>query len=133
MEATEQKTTSPVKQVLEVAKQQKRLLWLILLQIIFGIVIVLIEPRSIESRWWFVLFLSLGIICAYLVYKIGRSLEISTLWLIITIVLLFAPYIGIVPLLYMNIKATRFLWAAGVRVGLMGAKRKSIGQIFELE
>ncbi len=67
-------------------------------------------------------------ICAYLVYQIGKVLKVSTVALVITLVLLFVPCINLGALLYMNNKATTFLQTAGVRVGLMGAKRKSLAE-----
>lgn len=130
---TEQTITSSVERVLEVAKQQKRLIWLIVLGIILATLFVFMVPLSSGSALWILLSLILRIISAYLVFKIGRAMEISTLWLVITIVLLFVPYIDLLPLLYMNSKATKFLRAAGVQVGLMGAKRKSMDRICELQ
>jgi len=127
-----QKTTGSAERVLEVAKQQKRLIWLILVQLISGILFMSIG-LSDGSPLWLLVSVILGIICAYLVYKIGRGLELSTVQLVITIVILFVPFIGLLSLLYINTKATKFLQEAGVEVGFMGAKRKSMGEILELE
>jgi len=126
-----QKTTGSAERVLEVAKQQKRLIWLILLQIIS--VIILIPMGLDESPLGLLIGGILLIICVYVVYKMGRALELSTARLIVTIVVLVVPLLSIFALLYINSKATEFLRAAGVQVGFMGAKRKSIGEILELE
>lgn len=132
MEAgTEQNITRSAQLILEVAKQQKRLIWFILVQLLLLPVLFLLPPSS-ESAAWFILSLILGIICAYLIYKVCRALEISTFWLVIAIVVLFVPYIGLLSLLSVNSMATKFLRTAGVRVGLMGAKRKSMDRLHEL-
>jgi hypothetical protein len=129
-------------QVLEVARQQKRLIWLILLELIVGILLIVntspmtTGPSAFTEAWAVlrtVVSLTLAIICAYFVYKIGRALKISTLWLVITIILLFVPLISLGALLYMNDQATRLLRAAGVKVGLMGAKRKSLARMLDYQ
>jgi hypothetical protein len=130
---TEDKITRSVERVLEVAKQQKRLIWLFLTQLLLTIPMIFNVPVSGDSAVWVLPSLILVIISAYFIYMIGRALEMSTLWLVITILLLFAPYIGLFPLLYVNSMATKFLRTAGVKVGLMGAKRRSLDEIRELE
>ena len=122
-------------QVVEVAKQQKRLIWLIIFEI-FLVIAWIIFGGSLGQQAApgtgggsiveFLISLILSIIGIYLVYKIARALEISTVWLVITIVLLLVPYISIIPLLYINGRATKFLRASGVSVGLMGANLKSV-------
>lgn len=128
---TDQNDTRTAQLVLEVATQQKRLIWFILFQILLLPVLFLL-PLSGESVAWLILSLILGMICAYLIYKVCRALEISTFWLAVAIVVLFVPYIGLLSLLSVNSMATKFLRAAGVRVGLMGAKRKSMDRLREL-
>lgn len=131
-------------QVMEVAKQQKRLLWLILLQVLVGILLLfktgstttgapeLTEGWSLGAYVRSLIFLGLAIGCAYFVCEIGWALKVSTLSLVITIILLFVPVISLGALLYMDNKATTFLREAGVRVGLMGAKKKSLAHVCKL-
>ena len=122
------KTHCSLDQVLEVARQQKRLIWFILLEVLL-IIPFIARPALNLSPLGILLPLILAIICAYFLYRMCKALEISTPWLIVAMVLLFVPYIGLGPLLYINDMATRFLGANGVRVGLMGAKRNSLDQI----
>jgi hypothetical protein len=128
---TGQNTPSSAERVLEVARQQKRLIWLILLQIISAI--ILISMGLDESPLGLLIGAIVIIICLYVVYKMGLALELSTGQLVITIIVLLVPILSIFALLYINNKATKFLRAAGVQVGFMGAKRNSLGAALELD
>lgn len=101
-----------------VARAQKALLLAVILEI-GGIV-----P---DIGWIIYLF---GVCLSFwAVYNLGDALQTHKdgfatggggKWL----VLLWIPYVGIVALLILNAKATRFLKNAGYSVGLFGARRK---------
>ena len=126
----ERKSADPVERVFEVARQQKRLIALILLECIWDIFCLWIAPVSPA----FQLCVSLGLraTCAYIVYKVSAALEMSKVRMQITAALQFVPGISLVALLYIIGKATKFLRAAGVQVGLQGAKTESMDRKYEL-
>lgn len=101
-----------------VAKAQKALLIAVLLQIA-GVV-----P---EIGW--VLYLCGVGLSFWAVYNLGDALQTHKdgfatggggKWL----VLIWIPYVGVIALLILNQKATKFLKGAGYSVGLFGARRK---------
>jgi hypothetical protein len=104
-----------------VAKAQKALLLAVLLQI----------AGVIPNVGWVLYLCGVGL-SFWAVYNLGDALQtqkdgFSTggggKWL----VLIWIPYVGVVALLILNRKATRFLKDAGYSVGLFGARRKAKG------
>ncbi len=96
--------------LLEVARYQKYIQWLILAYLVamfipFGSIIV-----SVTSM--------------YVVYKLAAALRASAAWLYV--VAMIFPIIGLLALLHIVVNATRILRANGVRVGVMGAKLEDI-------
>lgn len=77
-------------------------------------------------------FYIIGVFLSYwAVYKIGDALQANKdgfssggggKWL----VLLWIPYVGVIAILVLNSKATKFLKEAGYEVGLFGARKKKI-------
>ncbi|WP_288379226.1 hypothetical protein [uncultured Massilia sp.] len=101
-----------------VVRAQKALLIAVMLQIA-GIV---------PDIGWFFYLAGVGL-SYWAVYNLGDALQTHMdgfatggggKWL----VLLWIPYVGLVALLILNGKATRFLKDAGYTVGLFGARRK---------
>jgi hypothetical protein len=92
--------------ILEVAKRQKQILWMILL--------------SLAAMFSPVTIIAAGVIQAYFIYKLGEAVRASAP--IVYVILSFIPLAGLVGLLVLNSKATKRLQASGVRVGLMGAR-----------
>jgi hypothetical protein len=65
------------------------------------------------------LLLGIGIFSIWSIYRLSKALELSAaLW----VVVMFIPLFNLLGMLYVNQKATGFLKAQGLRVGLLGAK-----------
>ena len=97
-------------QVLEIAKRQKQIIWMILLRVIF----MLFPPAA----------LVVALIQVFFVYKLAQAIESKAAWLYM--ILLFIPLVGLITLLMLNGKATKKLKENDVRVGLMGAKEEDL-------
>lgn len=102
----------------DVAKAQKALL--------IAVVLEAAALLPVVGRWLYFAGVALSY---WAVYNMGDSLQAKkdgfsygggSKWLI----LLWIPYIGIVAILILNRKATKFLKDAGYKVGLFGARRK---------
>ena len=93
-------------ELLEVAKRQKQLLWMILLSLV---------PLFIPFAG-----IITGIISIYFIYKLAQALRSSAAW--VYIILAFIPLVGFFALLHLNAKATKILRSNGIKIGLMGAK-----------
>jgi hypothetical protein len=66
-----------------------------------------------------VIILGVGIVSLWAVYRLCRALELTAvLW----VILMFIPLLNLLGMLYINQKATGFLKAQGLSVGLLGAK-----------
>lgn len=116
-----------------VALGQKALLWIILAQIALQLAMyaVPIETDS-QAIPAFVLFLGIGVtVIAGLVTMI--LLAVATKRSVVSIVLLsigaVIPLIGIFVLLSVNMRATRQLREAGLRVGFMGVPWRDIRRL----
>ena len=112
--------------LVRVATAQRAVLWLILLYFaaIFGA--GLGNGAGLHALAYIVPFIYLAvlIIGAILVYRLAHAIESAAPWLYV--VLLVIPIGGLIGLLILNGKATRMLRDAGLRVGLMGAKRSDL-------
>jgi hypothetical protein len=62
----------------------------------------------------------------YSVYRLGRSLQLSAPAVAGYILLTFAPFICLLGFLALNRKAINVLRGAGIRVGLMGARKEDL-------
>lgn len=97
-------------EILEVAKRQKQILFMILI----SLVAIFIPYATIVT----------GIIQIYFIFKFAKAVRSSAAWLYI--ILAFIPLIGLIALLIINSKATKVLQANGIKVGLMGAKKSDL-------
>ena len=97
-------------EVLEIARRQKSILWLI----IANLLTFWIPGASIVT----------GLIGVIFIYRLGKVLRSSLA--ILYAILGFIPLVGLVGLLILNSKATGALRQRGVRVGLMGANREDL-------
>jgi len=118
-------------EVLEVARHQKRILWLLLISI--PVVIGAVCLRAIGSSSALILAVSvlilaavvlIGIIATLSVYRLAKALEVACPWLYV--VCAFIPYVSTVTLLVINLRATAALKRRGIRVGLMGADTRDV-------
>jgi len=62
----------------------------------------------------------------FALYKLGTSLKLSVVWMVLLMVGLFLPFMGLLILLSIHDKAMKAMKAAGVKVGFMGADPNSI-------
>ena len=62
----------------------------------------------------------------FTLYKVGTSLKLSVVWIVLFMVGLFVPLLGLLILLSIHYKAMKAMKAAGVKVGFMGADPNSI-------
>jgi hypothetical protein len=109
-------------QLLEIARNQKRILWLILLSVpvVAGVLFV---PASNIAMAVIVPAVLIGIVGTALIFRLARGLEARPWCYVVSA---FIPYVSIVALLIINYKATAALKRGGIRVGLMGADKDDL-------
>ena len=95
---------------LVIAKNQKIIMWLILANIIC----LFLQPLWIVS----------GLASVVFVYKLAKSLNKK--YVFIWAILAFIPLIGLLSLYLLSNKATKHLQSNDIKVGLVGAKAKSL-------
>ncbi len=101
------------KEILELAKRQKQMIWMMLL--------------SIEALFIPYLAIVTGIIQFYFILKLAQAIRSSAAW--VYIILAFIPLIGLLALLHINGKATKILQEHGLKVGLTGARPSELETI----
>lgn len=99
--------------ILEVAKRQKQILWMILL----SLVAMFIPFATIVT----------GLIQIYFIFKLAWALRSSAAW--VYVILAFIPLVGLIALLHLNARATKLLQANGIKVGLMGANSSDLERL----
>lgn len=104
-------------EVLDIAKRQKAIIWLILISI----------PVYAASLVIPFLPLIVGIISLVFIYQLAAALKESAPWLYVILGLI--PCISLIALLVINSRATSALKAHGIRVGLMGARRDDLDKL----
>ena len=92
--------------VMEVAKWQKSIIWMILISIVAAFI-----PFATIAT---------AIIQIYFIYKLASAIRSTNAW--VYIILAFVPLVGLLALFHINEKATRILRANGVYVGFLGAR-----------
>jgi uncharacterized paraquat-inducible protein A len=94
-------------EIREIAKRQKHLIWLVLINLLTcGIA---------------------GIIAPFFIYKVAVSLKLKVPWLYAVLVVV--PLVGMIVLLGLNGHATGALKTQGIRVGLFGADHRAIEKL----
>lgn len=106
----------------EIARYHRLLLWSILIAIVANLCRFVLENQSISLLVYF----SAAIFQIFVLYKLGRSLKLSIVWMVLFIVGLFVPLLGLLILLSMHDKAMKAMKSSGVKVGFMGADPNSI-------
>jgi hypothetical protein len=106
----------------EIAKYHRLLLWSILV----GFVANLFRLYLGEQPIGLVVYFAAAAFQIFTVYKLGTSLKLSVVWMVLLMVGLFLPFIGLLILLSIHDKAMKAMKAAGVKVGFMGADPNSI-------
>lgn len=115
-------TTYTRKELQEIAINHRLLLWSILAAIIANISRFYISNQAIGIV---VYFAAVGFEI-FTLYKLGRALKLSVIWILMFILGLFVPLIGLILLLLMHDRAMKAMKAAGIKVGFMGADPNSI-------
>lgn len=101
-------------QILEIARCQKAIIWLILVSI----------PGYVASLVIPMLPLLITLISLVFIFRMAVALEVYAPWLYVLFGLI--PLINLVALLVINGRATTALRTHGVEVGVMGAKREGL-------
>jgi len=104
-------------ELLEIAKRQKAVIWLILLSI----------PAYAAAIVMPSLPLIVGIISLMFIYHLASSLKEAAPWQYVVLGII--PCLGVIALLMINSRATSALKARGIRVGLMGARRDELNRL----
>ncbi|HIK14957.1 MAG TPA: hypothetical protein IGS53_06635 [Leptolyngbyaceae cyanobacterium M33_DOE_097] len=105
-----------------IAKYHRLLLWSILAAIIANLSRLSLGDQPIGLLVYFLA----AVFQIFALYKLGRTLKLSIVWMILLIVGLFIPLIGLLILLLMHDKAMKVMKSSGVKVGFMGADPDSI-------
>jgi sugar phosphate permease len=106
----------------KIAKYHKLLLWSILAAIAANLSRFYLGDHPIGLLVYF----GAAAFQIFTLYKLGKSLQLSIVWIILFILGLFVPLLGLLILLLMHDKAMKAMKAAGVKVGFMGADSSSI-------
>ncbi len=124
-----------VESLAKIARLQKTLIWIILIELLFGIggaVTAAILSRFVNP------LISLAAICVVLfalqvvslivLFKMSAELKNYTAIVLVAIGLV-VPFVGLIGLLMANASATGALQRAGVRIGLMGAYPRDLRRL----
>lgn len=119
--------------LLKVARGQRRIILLLLINISVGItfgLLLLIGDRELFSLVPYI-GLGLGIIQLSNVWRLADALRSSVPWLysLLGFALSFVPFLLLLLLLFLNQNATKVLRANGIRVGFLGADLASFGTV----
>jgi len=114
-------------QLFEIARNQKRILWLLLMSILVIIGAPFIPHAPIFIVLIEAVFALIGIIGAVLIYRVANALEEPWPWLYV--VCAFVPCVNTVTLLIVNVRATAALKRRGIRVGLMGVDKTDLEKL----
>lgn len=113
-------------ELLQVARGQRRILWLILISLLvsipIGLMIATASAREFNDVMTIARFVGLGfgVVQLFAVLRLAKALR-STVPFFFCL-LAFVPVISLFSLLYLNQNATKVLKAAGINVGFMGAR-----------
>jgi hypothetical protein len=100
---------------------QQVLFFAVALWILYGVVKGSNGGRAIADFFLIIVLIIVGCIGSYRVGKgLGHSTFVSILWCICWLI----PFVNFLALLYLAIKPTKILKAAGYTVGLLGAKKR---------
>ena len=106
----------------EIARNHRLLLWSILAAILANLSRFYLGNQPIGL----VVYLAAAGFQIFALYKLGRALQLSVIWIVVFILGLFVPILGLLLLLLMHDRAMKVMKAAGISVGFMGADPKSI-------
>ncbi len=121
-------------QIGDVATNQKVIIWLIAVNLVLVLTIPLASTMLLSDKQVVNFILSVfpllliltGILYAIFVHRLATSLNMvpAIAWVFLSML----PYVGVIALLIVNGKATRFLRSKSIRVGLMGADSDDVNR-----
>src|SRR5690242_8093177 len=91
-------------QLFEVARNQKRILWLLLISVVVVFGTFCIPPNPVTGVLIFAALVFIGIIAAVFIYRLAKALEVEWTWLYVACS--FIPYVNTATLLVINLRAT---------------------------
>ncbi|MDB9421139.1 MAG: hypothetical protein EWV55_17250 [Microcystis viridis Mv_BB_P_19951000_S69] len=106
----------------EIARYHRLLLWSILAAIVANLSRLSLGDQPIGLLVYF----AAAVFQIFALYKLGRSLKFSAVWMVLFIVGSLVPLLGLLILLLMHNRAMKAMKSAGVKVGFMGADPNSI-------
>jgi hypothetical protein len=106
----------------EIAKYHRLLLWSLLVALVANLSHLYLGDQPIGLLVYF----PAAAFQIFTLYKLGTSLKLSVVWMVLLMVGLFLPFMGLLILLSIHDKAMKAMKAAGVKVGFMGADPNSI-------
>ena len=115
-------TTFSRPELQEIAKYHRLLLCSILVAIVANLAYLFLGYQFISL----LLYFGAAVFQIFAIYKLGRSLKLSVVWMVLLIVGLFVPLLSLLILLLMHDKAMKAMKSGGVKVGFMGADSNSI-------
>lgn len=101
---------------------QRRLMGAMLVQVACIVVRLLPIPFALG----FIVLLIASAYQCYVVFRLAEATGMETAARIVWLLLMFVPLVSLICLLLLNKKATDILRAAGIDVGLMGAKLQDL-------
>lgn len=115
-------TTYSRPELQEIAKYHKLVLWSILVAVVANLSRVSWGNQPIG----YFVYLIAAAFQIFALWKLGRSLKLSVVSMVLLMMGLFLPFIGLLILLFLHDKAMKTMKAAGIKVGFMGVDPKSI-------
>jgi len=106
-------------QIRAVAKGQREILWLVLAQVLSNLGSFIFPPIILLS-------LAIGLLAIFATYRLARALGSSAAASVIYSLFMLIPFLNLLILLVFVSRATGYLQARGLRVGLMGMSDKSL-------
>lgn len=115
-------TTYSRPELQKIAKYHKLVLWSILVAVVANLSRVSWGNQPIG----YFVYLIAAAFQIFALWKLGRSLKLSVVSMVLLMMGLFLPFIGLLILLFLHDKAMKTMKAAGIKVGFMGVDPKSI-------
>jgi len=119
--------------LLQVARGQRRIIWLIAIGMTLGVVLGIASAFLGLAVFLLapLIGLGLGIVQLNNVRRLAAALRSSMPWAyaLLGFVLSFVPFLWLLLLLFLNQRATNVLKANGIKVGFMGAKLADFGEV----
>jgi hypothetical protein len=116
-------------EIIDVAKCQKRVNWLVVWYFIacFAVGFISAIVPQISDLIITLTQIAFVILAAFVIYELAVALKSSNPWVWVLVILI--PCGGIIALLILSARASRALKTRGIRIGLMGANNNDLKKI----